>query len=628
MTTAMLTVGFGLLLFTNPGPASDGGDSFPERAVVHGAIRDARTCLVTDDGFVVGTASGVAVLSDSGRLRDLLSTRDGLPGARVDALARSGDGVWVGTEAGLAHLDPRGSTWRVDLAETGVGVSALFIDERGPDPVVWVGTWGEGLVRQGAGRRRAVPFEDGAVAATKRGAAARVTSIERRGETLMVGTAAGLFELDPNVASPSLRDSSLRDGGGLVHGLLETPAGLWIHELNGSYRANASGPALRVGAHDVRDSARVGNAVWLATYDAGLVVANTTSSSPADTGPLLGIDVGRGASSGRACAVGPDALWIKTDGAAPWQRVEPGGLPSGDVAALLETEDGLWAGTFDRGLSVRAHGSSTWRDVSGVDAEVNALAAVPGVPGVFVGTADGLYHVRPGPSGDAHEVQRFDVKSGLPSARVQALQTFDDGSLVVGTSRGIARLRNGRLAPVRGAQAWSVFALATEPDGSLWIGTTKGLVRLDASGHKLYFSMLGSQLPDDWITALAFGPQGSLFVGTYAAGVVRLSPGTSGPHASKGRAWARARSSALGGGRINIAGLTVRGTTLWAATMDTLLSTSLDGPKAGRWTRHAEATLGRDATALVFEEGETAPSYVAGRRGIVEYEKTRRSQEP
>jgi ligand-binding sensor domain-containing protein len=63
-----------------------------------------------------------------------------LPGQRVLAVARdSGDGLWFGTEAGLAHFAD--STWQVyrasDLGLEGDMVYALAVDSQGQ---VWVGT--------------------------------------------------------------------------------------------------------------------------------------------------------------------------------------------------------------------------------------------------------------------------------------------------------------------------------------------------------------------------------------------------------------------------------------------------------------------------------------------------------
>ena len=61
-------------------------------------------------------------------------------------------------------------------------------------------------------------------------------------------------------------------------------------------------------------------------------------------------------------------------------------------------------------------------------------------------------------------------------------------------------------------------------DGSLWVGThAGGLVRFDKDGHWQSYSKASTQgaLPADFVSALAPGADGSLWVGT-ARGLARL----------------------------------------------------------------------------------------------------------
>ena len=61
----------------------------------------------------------------------------------------------------------------------------------------------------------------------------------------------------------------------------------------------------------------------------------------------------------------------------------------------------------------------------------------------------------------------------------------------------------------------TVFALALGPDGSLWAGTFGGLARLDKDGHWQTYSKASTNggLPSDHVRALALGPDGSLWAG-------------------------------------------------------------------------------------------------------------------
>lgn len=85
---------------------------------------------------------------------ETFTTLDGLPHNSIRALCVHDDAVWVGTDAGLAVLeDQRWKSW-ARLDPDGMipfpAVSAIDVDPRTAD--VWIGTWGEGIIRQTAGR--------------------------------------------------------------------------------------------------------------------------------------------------------------------------------------------------------------------------------------------------------------------------------------------------------------------------------------------------------------------------------------------------------------------------------------------------------------------------------------------
>lgn len=73
-------------------------------------------------------------------------------------------------------------------------------------------------------------------------------------------------------------------------------------------------------------------------------------------------------------------------------------------------------------------------------------------------------------------------------------------------------------------------------------------------------------------------------------------------------------TSKLGGGYVNLAGLTIGGDFLYAATMDGLLVRSLAAGDTTEWKKPAKAALGLDVTGVVV-----APDglWVASRRGLV-----------
>ncbi len=79
------------------------------------------------------------------------TTRNGLPRNSIRAIHVLGDQVWVGTADGLARYE--GKAWTSWTPKDGLParvISAIDVDARTRE--VWLGTWGQGLVRFSAGR--------------------------------------------------------------------------------------------------------------------------------------------------------------------------------------------------------------------------------------------------------------------------------------------------------------------------------------------------------------------------------------------------------------------------------------------------------------------------------------------
>ncbi len=108
-------------------------------------------------------------------------------------------------------------------------------------------------------------------------------------------------------------------------------------------------------------------------------------------------------------------------------------------------------------------------------------------------------------------------EDGLPSDRIRALFRSSDGTLWVGTSKGAARLRQGRFEAARHAPDMAdpgtleVRALAETPDGSLWMGGAAGLRRRSADG---WVPAADPALEDVDIWMLHTDAEGVLWIGT------------------------------------------------------------------------------------------------------------------
>lgn len=97
---------------------------------------------------------------------------------------------------------------------------------------------------------------------------------------------------------------------------------------------------------------------------------------------------------------------------------------------------------------------------------------------IWAGTLNGLYRY------DGNRFQYFGAAEGLPDPGVYSLVVTNDGSLWVGTGKGITVFREGRLRPVDFGEAVGVHyqtSLAVDPQtGGLWVATTKGAARIDS----------------------------------------------------------------------------------------------------------------------------------------------------
>jgi ligand-binding sensor domain-containing protein/nitrogen-specific signal transduction histidine kinase len=190
-------------------------------------------------------------------------------------------------------------------------------------------------------------------------------------------------------------------------------------------------------------------------------------------------------------------LWIATaDGLARHDGVgmrvwrhqpgDPRGLPGNNVQALMvDPGNRVWVATEGSGISMLdarrqafVHYRKATHPQFGSD-DVWAFAYRRGA--VWFGTYEGGLH-RMDPGGT---IRRYTAAAdGLPSDTVLCLAVDAAGTLWIGTDGGLARLRGGRIEPVRLPNAGApplVYSLTVQADG-LWAGTSEGVWRHAAGG--------------------------------------------------------------------------------------------------------------------------------------------------
>ncbi len=275
--------------------------------------------------------------------------------------------------------------------------------------------------------------------------------------------------------------------------------------------------------------------------------------------------------------LGTEVGLVRFDGVsfAVFDRESSPALPGNDVRCLLATNDGaLWIGTSE--------GLARWKDGS-----VTAFTTKDGLPGnniqsLYAGnsgdvsavTENGIgkiqdgraspdtavhQHNVPGPLPDYRfrvslpqerladanattlaieqgggRVIRFHVGTELPGTRIQLLYLDREGSLWIGTNRGLARWADGKLQllPVTALLSRaSVLALMEDREGNLWAGTeTDGLQIL----RDQRFRTIGVRegLTSDAATTVVEGAAGTMWVGTNGGGLNAIRRGEALPGAA------------------------------------------------------------------------------------------------
>ncbi len=387
--------------------------------------------------------------------------------------------IWLGTQVGLDRFDGygfKGFQYQPDKEQalSGNNLSALGLD---PDGIIWIGTWGDGLLRLDPSTRKFRVFQNRSDEPDSL-SEDRIQSLyaDSRG-AVWVGTfSSGLSRLD--VASGVFRHFQM-DRGQLegqapnrIWSICEDHLGrLWLGTDNGLYQWREEGEELTRFSPDTEG--------WDSIH--GFAVK-----------ALVGDPSGR--------------IWIGTEsglflaepntGALTHYRLDPGAEDADIRALLLDHQGVLWIGTYGAGL------------------------------------------IRLLPENGETQSFRHDPSNpfSISGDRIESLYEDRGGVLWVATSGGGVNTLNLEPKPfhhlILSARENSngvnndISAIFEEPNGDLWIGTYgDGLRLLDkARGSYIHYRNNPEDprsLSDNTVRAVLRDRRGMLWIATYSGGINR-----------------------------------------------------------------------------------------------------------
>ncbi len=224
-------------------------------------------------------------------------------------------------------------------------------------------------------------------------------------------------------------------------------------------------------------------------------------------------------------------LWLGTDGAGALKYHEgkfdtiqtSANLNTAFVTSFAQTKDGtIWVGTKN-GLAKLVNDQLTpvKESPSLLTVSINSL---------FVDSKDNLW-ITTRNSGlikkTGEYVKQYTTNDGIISNSSGALLEDSNNTLWAGTDDGLMSIQDGyrfvNLSNKYNLPHGFINTIFEAEDRSILIGTTYGLVWIRDDNIKIYTEKDG--LPNNNVTAIITDGEGSLWIGTYKGGIIRLKDG-------------------------------------------------------------------------------------------------------
>lgn len=208
----------------------------------------------------------------------------------------------------------------------------------------------------------------------------------------------------------------------------------------------------------------------------------------------------------------------------------PHSIQDSNVMTMFKDKDNnIWLGTFHNGLSLwanRTHSISQFLPSEKQNRlKGNLVKTIEGDSrgNIWVGTEDGFLNVFMIPE---EKSITLGLSSGLPSElNYHAMLNVGDRMWVVTFNGGIYVLDTRKFTVVRHytTEAGSLGCICRKKDGTIMTGGAYGLYKYDMQTDS-FESVPGFE--NDWVHSIFEDSQGSLWVGTYGNGLVRIQGNT------------------------------------------------------------------------------------------------------
>ncbi len=203
------------------------------------------------------------------------------------------------------------------------------------------------------------------------------------------------------------------------------------------------------------------------------------------------------------------------------------GLSNDRVRAICEDREGnLWIGT-DHGLNCLKEGKFTvYTTREGLSANFIKTIYEDRQGNLWIGTyGGGLDRMNRQNFPKNHEIPvftSFTTQNGLSNDFVKSIYEDREGSLWIGTSDGLNRLKDGKFTSFTAKEGLAndmVRCIYEDRQGRLWMGTTDGLNRLhrlDAKDESFTLYTTKQGLFDNYVLSIYEDRKGILWIGTYS----------------------------------------------------------------------------------------------------------------